>query len=320
MENITKYIDKVEQYVNNNPGITEDELIRYVYLDLGKRLSFNILFAPFGNRKKRLELYKDGWNLNKVDKCLEENVITCNAVSKILKIVLGHFGVDIEVEISNELVSFPHVYNIIKPKDGSEEYTIDLQEDMYHIQMNGRTPNYGIGMTSGDRVVPYFEQEQIDKKLGYISDDNYYTDDFLYTLKMDVSYMDNIYDKLKFILENIEVYENSNMWYADRQWYHVKILEHFFNPKEFNYQNGTGKIRAINCYKDREDNERIYVNCFVLEDRGETHIFLYNKKRCGYVEIDIDDFVQEINRGLVVHNQKIGEVQKRLRKIGNSEN
>ena len=61
-------------------------------------------------------------------------------------------------EISNELVSFPHVYNIIKPKDGSEEYTIDLQEDMYHIQMNGRTPNYGIGMTSGDRVVSYFEQ------------------------------------------------------------------------------------------------------------------------------------------------------------------
>lgn len=318
MENITKYIEKVEQYVNNNPGITEDELIRYVYLDLGKRLSFNLLFTPFGNSRKRREIYKSVQNLAKVDEYFKNNIVICNLVARILEIVLGHFGVDIRIAIdSNELIKYPHVYNIIKSKDSGEEYTIDLQEDMYHIQMNGRTPNYGIDIISGERVIPYFKQEQIDRKFGYISDDNCYTDDYLYTLKMYISYMDSIYDKLKFILENIEVYENTNMGYTDRQWYHVRILEHFFDIDEFDYHESRGKIKIINCYKNRDDNSITYINGVVLEDNGETHIFLYNRQKCGYVEIDIDNFVQAINHGLVLHKSKINEVKRRLR---NNEN
>lgn len=320
MKNIEHYIEKVKEYVNNNPNITEDELVRYVYLDLGKRLSFNLLFIPFGNSRGKSEIYKEVHNLNKVDECLATNTVICNTASKILELVLRYFDVNIQTVVDErEKVTFHHTYNIIKPKDGRREYSVDLQEDMYHIQMNDRTPNYGIDTIKGERVISYYEQEQIDKKLGYINNERYYTDDYLYTLKMYVSYMDTTYKKLKHILENIEVYENPNMGYTDRQWYHVRILEYFFNYKEFNYQDGAGKIRIINCYKKRNDNTIIYVNGVVCEDKSGTHIFLYNRHKCGYVEIKIDNFVQAITHGLVLQKVKICEVQKRLKMIRDSD-
>ena len=212
-----------------------------------------------------------------------------------------------------ENVSFPHTYNVINPKNGRERYSVDLQEDMCRIQMNGRTLNYGMGTITRERIISFFEQEQMDKKLGYINSDRYYTDDYLYTLKMDISYMDTLYEKLKFILENIEVYENPNMGYTDRRWYHSEILGHFFDYKEFNSQNSNGKIRIVNCYKNRGDNTKTYVHGIVLEDKNETHIFLYNRQKGSYVEIEIDNFVQAITHGLELHNIKIKEVQKRLR-------
>ena len=107
------------------------------------------------------------------------------------------------------------------------------------------------------------------------------------------------------------------MGYTDRQWYHVRILEHFFDIDEFDYHESRGKIKIINCYKNRDDNSITYINGVVLEDNGETHIFLYNRQKCGYVEIDIDNFVQAINHGLVLHKSKINEVKRRLR---NNEN
>lgn len=36
MSNFSKYIEKVKEYKNQNPGISEEKIIRYVYLDLGQ--------------------------------------------------------------------------------------------------------------------------------------------------------------------------------------------------------------------------------------------------------------------------------------------
>ena len=316
MENITKYIEEIRLYINNNPGITQDELVRYVCIDLGKRLAFNLQFIPFGTSRTRRKIYGEVNNLNKVDECLGTNTVICNTASKILCFVLQPFGIDIRTATDqNDSITTPtpHVFNIVR-RDSGEEYIVDLQGDMSYIQMHARTPNYGISVTDGTRVIPYTEQERMDRKIGYISDDDYYTDEYLYTLKMDVDCMDSLYDKVKHILGNIEVYDNPNACYIVRQWYHVSVLEFFFNQAIFDYRNGSGKIRVINGYKNLENGSIIYVNCIVLEDRGETHIFLYNTSKGGYSEIEIDNFIQALNNGLVLRNQKIYEVEQRLKK------
>ena len=53
MSRLSKYIEKVKKYKEQNPNFSEMELIRYVYLDLGKKFSFDINCIPFGNKEKR---------------------------------------------------------------------------------------------------------------------------------------------------------------------------------------------------------------------------------------------------------------------------
>ena len=310
MENIEKYIQKVKEYIKQNPDITEDILIRYVFLDLGKRLSFDLNYIPFGNSRKRQEIYRNGFYPNMVDKCLENNIVICNSASKLLELILSNFGINIKtIKAKGDIRKYPHYYNIVKTKDNGE-YIIDLQEDMYRIKMNGVTPNYGLSLDN-EIVISRFDQEQMDKKIGYITD-NYYTDEYLYLLKNDMNYIDNFYEKVKFLLENIEIYENDNMNYIDRQWYHVRILEYFFNEKTFDYNSSLGKIKIVDCYKDNK--ERIYINCIVVEELKNTHIFIYNKTKHKYQEIELKYFVNSVKNGLIMHRNKIQEVEKVLRK------
>jgi len=58
MDNIERYIESVRIYVKNHPDITEDLLIRYVFLDLANKLSFDIEYLPFGNSKRKQIIYK----------------------------------------------------------------------------------------------------------------------------------------------------------------------------------------------------------------------------------------------------------------------
>ncbi len=69
-----------------------------------------------------------------------------------------------------------------------------------------------------------FEMEQMDRKLGYIDDENYYSDDYLYLLKSDIGYFTDFAEKVKFVLENIDVHENKDMQYYERKWHHKEIM------------------------------------------------------------------------------------------------
>lgn len=310
MENIEKYIQEIKNYISLNPDITEDILIRYVFLDLAQRLSFDLNYIPFGNSKIKQQIYRNGFFVDEVDKCLENNIVICNSASKLLELILSNFNINIKtVKAKGDIRKYPHVYNIVKTKD-NREYVIDLQEDMYRVKMHGTTPNYGLS-EDNEVIMSRFEQEQIDKKIGYIKD-IYYTDDYLYLLKNDINCIDDFYEKVKFLLENIEIYENSNIDHIDRQWYHVKILEYLFDKNTFNYFNNLGKIKVLNCYKDNK--KRIYVNCITVEDKGNIHIFLYNKKKYKYQEIDINYFANSVQKGLVIHKDRIKQVEKLLKK------
>ena len=58
MNNLDRYVkEKKKELLDRN--ITDElEIIRYIYLDLGKRFSFNEKFIPFGNSKSKQNLYK----------------------------------------------------------------------------------------------------------------------------------------------------------------------------------------------------------------------------------------------------------------------
>ena len=59
LNNLDEYILEIKEKIKTIPDITELELIRYVYLDLGKKISFDETFKPFGNSKTKQKIYKN---------------------------------------------------------------------------------------------------------------------------------------------------------------------------------------------------------------------------------------------------------------------
>ena len=318
MNNLDKYVEQTKKYIIEHPKMTETEIIRYVYLDLGKRFSFDEKFTPFGSSKSKQNLYKyHSRNIKDLDKCMETNIVICKSVSYILEYILKKLGINITTEIDkNDLKKCPHVYNRIIEKDG-KMYFVDLQEDIYNIKTHSFTRNFGIdSIHSMKYVINRFEQEQIDKKIGYISKENYYSDDYLYLLHSDADQIEDFDEKIEFILENIDLYEYPNIGYTDIQWHHKRILEDFFSKKDFDYNRGNSRIRMIDCYKDIKGT-RHYLNCISLQSKNKTKIFVYNKKDFKYCEMDIKAFALAVKNGLVLHNCKVpglGRIVKSLNK------
>lgn len=316
MSKLAEYIEEVKKHISQQEDMTETEIIRYIYLDLGKRLSFNENFLPFGSSKKKQNLYKyHSRNLVDLEECMETNKAICKSISYILEYVLKEFRVDIKTVVDpNDERKCPHTYNIIKQKDG-KRYAVDLQEDIYNIQSHSSTKGFGYSIQDGKSyVISRFEQEQMDRKNGYIDDENYYSDDYLNLLKYDINFMEDFDEKVRFILENIDICDNPNMGYTDRQWHHKTILEEFFNNKEFNYQDNTGKIRMIDCYKDMND-ERHYVNCISVQTKNGTEIYVYNKKEYRYCKMDLKIFAKAVKNGLVIHNCNVPGLNKALKEL-----
>ena len=134
MSNLKKYINKIKEYIDHHEDISETEIIRYVYLDLGKKLSFNEEFLPFGNSRKKQNLYNyRSRNITDLEECMESKKAICKSISYILEYILKDIGIDIKTVVDpNDARNCPHTYNLITKKDG-KEYVVDLQEDIYNI-------------------------------------------------------------------------------------------------------------------------------------------------------------------------------------------
>ena len=309
ISNLDKYVEYIKKKTENIENLTEAELIRDVYLDLGKRFSFDLKFA-FGNSNTKKDIYAKSKSIKDLEKCMETNEGICKSIAYILEYVLKKLNVDIRTEIMEEYNNrCPHVYNIVKSKQG-EEYIIDLQQDLENIQSHSRTSFFGIkGYDKKEAVFSRFELEQMDKKLGYIKPDNYYSDDYLYLLKSDMSAFSNFNEKVQFALENLEVNEMDNMNYYERKCHHEDLLEKIFTIKELR------KIHLIDCYKESE-NGREYKNCIAVDNPNGTDIYMFSVEENSYRKMDIEDFASEIKNGLV-YKQAIPGLKKFLKKLDN---
>lgn len=108
MSALEEYIEKAK---NNTKNLTEIEKIRYVYLDLGKRLSFDLNFS-FGNSKNKEKIYKKSGTKKAWDEGLNDNIIICKSLSYIIEKILLELGINIKTVFDTDgYTKYPHVYN-----------------------------------------------------------------------------------------------------------------------------------------------------------------------------------------------------------------
>lgn len=229
MSNLENYIEGVRKYCKEN-YLNELEKIRYVYIDLGRKYYFNLDFA-FGNTKTRKQIYRRSKNMNSIDKSVYTGEIICTTLSEIYKKIMNDLGVDVKVE--SEDMSFsrcPHVYNVVTDRSGIR-YIVDLQRDLENIQSRAVTKAFGLSLDDKKEIFSRFELERIDRKIGYIDNENYYSNDYLFLLKYDINFIDDFDMKAKHVIENIEINDNKKMKYAERKWHYENILEELFTKK-----------------------------------------------------------------------------------------
>lgn len=290
MSSIDDYVEKIKK---ETQGFSEEEMIRHIYIDLGKRLAFNLKFY-LGNSKTKQQVYAHS-KRNVAGEALEQNIIICKDSSYIMEAILTKLGVDIiTIVMPNDDRKCAHVYNIVKPKNGKKPYVLDLQVDMENIQAHMRTTEFG--KIAGERgfTVTRDELEEIDFKIGYITKENYYTDEYINLLRLNAPMFEDFGERMKFILENIDINENKKMGYAERVKHHETILEKVL-PREDLF-----RISQFDCYKENE-NGREYITCITVNvPKKGTDIYLFSVGDNQYKKVSVEELAKQTEEGLVI--------------------
>ena len=151
MSSLEKYIEEVKE---NTENFSDIEKLRYVYLDLGKRFSFNLDFS-FGNSETKKKIYNKSHKSNELEQSMENNTIICKTSSTIYEYIMKKLGVNIKTETDDmDMRKYPHTYNVVTTKEnkkynlkndiifkaffsrkGNEIFLIDFLEALLNIKI-----------------------------------------------------------------------------------------------------------------------------------------------------------------------------------------
>ena len=311
---LEEYVIKLQNFLENNK-LTEEEIVMMVYLDLGLKFKFDKDFF-FGGSNKRREMYTRAFYFDTLCDCFKTKQIMCKSVSYILRYILSSVGINIKViEDEMDTRKYKHVLNLIKPSNGDEEYTIDLQEDIINIHYHAFTKDFGLSKDRKKYIISKEKQRLMHEKFGYISKNNPYVDEYLLLLKYHLSMLTTFKEKIDFVLLNIDPIEYPKVDYFERRWRHKKILEELFVSKDLPSDSLFEKVRILELYKVNEDNEKKFINGFSLEH----DIYVYSLEDNLYHKYNIDEFARLMMKENILCNQNIIGLKGALAKINNKE-
>lgn len=312
MRSLEKYIEEIKEKTKNFSDI---EKLRYVYLDLGKRFSFNLDFS-FGNTETKKKIYNKSNTEEELEQSMENNTIICKTSSTIYEYIMKNLGINIKTETNDmDTRKYPYTYNVVTTRE-RKKYLFDLQDDMRYIKAHLRTRKFGISMQKNDKepIISRFELEQIDKKLKYITNELYYTDEYLELIKNNMKMFDNFSERVQFALENIEAYNNSNMKYADRKWRMEDLIGYdnkeglLFSQKERN------KIHLIDCYIEN-NGKRDYKLCMAVDKKDDSDIYIFSEDTNSFEKKTLKEFAQMTENDGLVNLQKIKNLRQAQREV-----
>ena len=292
MSNLENYIKNLTEYFNNHPNFAEAEKVMYVYLDLGKKFKFDQDFY-FGGSKQRKKIYEHSNFNDYLEESFDKNTIICKSSAKICQHIFNSLGIKCLVQTDDyDLRKYKHVYNIIVPKDSSESYSIDLQNDIENIEFHAFPKNFGISLfDQKSYVIPTQEQKRMHQKFGYVSDEHPYMDEYIYTFKQDLSSISDFNDKVDLILQNIDPEELDGINYWERRWKHEKFISALLPPDEIEH-----KLHTLEVYKEENGQKKFYNTYFIME-KNEPIIYMYSEKDYKYNKLSLKEFAELVKNG-----------------------
>lgn len=306
MSKLTEYIQKIKNEINKNSEMTELKIMRYIYMDLGKKMDFDLNYT-FGNRKEKTKIYEKSIDEDEMNRIFEAHTSICKGISYLYAYILNEVGIN--ATVARETSQYfdrqgKHMYNIVTLKDGIK-CIADLEDDLEYIQSGAKTRKFGNDIYEDKPIFSDDELRECDMKNGYIPE-GYYLEDMVDMLKVAVTNENiSLEQRLEFVLENLNVYkDNTKVKYREMVRYQERMLEEMFSKSDLR------KIHLINMYENIE-NEKEYKTCIILDKSQAKNVYLFSNEKYKYNKISIDELVNKMNNGMVAM-EKIPGLKKHI--------
>lgn len=292
-------------------GLSDLEKARFVYLELGKMVSFNEEYW-FGNSKIKNKIYKSQTKIEDL-KDIKNNKIICVSLSNLYNYMMGRIG--IKAVQAHDVNDSRHVYSEFEI-DG-KRYKADLQKDLHFIQTKRRTWEFGeIDVSVADSEVNTEEIEKIDAKIGYSYQGEKNFRRLIANIENEIKKVDELDKKMNIILNKISEYEDiSKMGYSEKIWYYYYIIKRMLTLQE--------KKRECENQLYTEDNDkRKYTCCIsVLKRDGDFYRMIYSEKNGKFIPVEDEILIELIEDGLkTCRNEKIPGLKKKMKELNNKNN
>lgn len=264
-------------------NFSDEELLRWLYKELGDKFSFNrkYRYAITPEEKARLELEAKDVVMRPRRINNPDSVICIDIEETMHTLLTDLFGIDSRVVLDG---SGPHVYLEARTENYGR-VKLDLQEDLCNVKARRRTEHFACENSYDGRVfmtIPEDKLKEIDKKLGYIGEDEKYMEDYLedYRDKVEESEsFDEMIRKIFALLEHKFSKQLRDMKYCERTELYKKVIEDMMPDVEVGH-------------RTFRENRKL-LSCFIVpgEDGDETY-YLYNKEKRCYEQIATERYLE----------------------------
>lgn len=244
-------------------NLNEIEIIRYIYIKLGKFFIYNIEFL-FSDRQMQEQVYSKKFDVNKIYKrkkiCSQIADVLSQAINKYVKNVNAATMIR-TAKTENETDDFKHIATKVCTSNG-EKYILDLTLDLYKIQNNLCTREFGYASYIDDDydIISLRELREIDNNIGYTWK-GLYMDEYINQIKKEMRNIDLVKEyvinndnneideekileyKVDFILKNLNVTNNGPV---EAKQYIIYALSEILNDNE------KERVKQFNLYNDKK--------------------------------------------------------------------
>lgn len=273
MLEIDKYIEDIRllrERFNN-----DFKYIKYIYIDLGKRFSFDPDYA-LGNSKMRNKIYRNIYkDKNKINEHFVSGIIICKSLCYICEYIFNNLGFNTSSIL--DIGDGKHTYNSIVVYD--RVYFFDLQLDLKYINANFRT-RYFLYTLAEDYTIN--DDITIDYSIGYLNKGQSH-EAIIDSILTKVSYNSSLEYILETLFNNILIHFNIN-GYIERNKLTIEFVSKCLNNTI--YKN---KFAFCHCYNTLKNE---YVNIISIKSSNtKVFIFIFDNKEKEYVNITEDELI-----------------------------
>ena len=271
---------------------SDEEVMRWLYIELGNRFSFSrkYRYAITGGEKAKIEsAAKDV--VMRPRRINTPDSLICIDIEETMKMLLSDlYGIDSRVLLDG---SGPHVYLEVRTENYGR-VKLDLQEDLCNVKAGRRSEHFASESSYDGRsfmTIPEDKVKEMDKKLGYIGEDEKYMEDYLEEYREKIAESktpDEMIQKVFVLLEHKFSKQLKAMKYCERTELYKKVIKDMM--PDIDVAHRTFRVNGK------------FVSCFILpEDHSAKRYYLYNKTKSGYEEIDDEKYQElyQINKEII---------------------